>query len=280
MSRRSPERTSSPATGSTCFSTGVLSPVRAASSISSVAATSRRPSAGILSPASKWTTSPGTTSSDGNVDQLAAAAGMGLDDQHLLERGDALGGLALLIEAEDRVEHGQADDHDAGGELLEGDDADDRGAEQDELHQVAVLAQKRLPAWLRLRLRELVRARPAARRRSTSPASSPRAGSTPSCAHASSAVTLCHTVASRAMSRLAVTSAIRGAHEGQATATKTSERSTSTSAPAGFSPPASANVDVPPHRWWAAGSGTAEPRMEDAAIHARVYDSDCWAAVR
>ena len=45
-----------------------------------------------------------------------------------------------------------------GRPLLERDDADDRGAEQDELHQVAVLAQERLPARLLLRLRELVRA--------------------------------------------------------------------------------------------------------------------------
>ncbi len=65
MSTRSPRGTSSPGTGSTDFGTGTLSPVRAASSISSVAATSRRPSAGILSPASKETTSPGTSSSDG-----------------------------------------------------------------------------------------------------------------------------------------------------------------------------------------------------------------------
>ena len=65
MSVRSPRGTSSPATGSTDFRTGVLSPVRAASSISSVAATVSRPSAGILSPASKETTSPGTSSSAG-----------------------------------------------------------------------------------------------------------------------------------------------------------------------------------------------------------------------
>ena len=43
-------------------------------------------------------------------------------------------------------------------ELLQRDDADDRGAEQDELHQVAVLPEERLPARLLLRLRELVRA--------------------------------------------------------------------------------------------------------------------------
>ena len=62
--------TSSPGTGSTDFSTGVLSPVSAASSISSVAATSSRPSAGILSPASKVTTSPGHELLGGDVDQL------------------------------------------------------------------------------------------------------------------------------------------------------------------------------------------------------------------
>ena len=64
MSTRSPSGTSSPCTASTDLLTGVLSPVSAASSISSVAAT-RRPSAGILSPASKETMSPGTSSSAG-----------------------------------------------------------------------------------------------------------------------------------------------------------------------------------------------------------------------
>ena len=65
MSTRSPSGTSSPTTGSTLFGTGVLSPVRPASSISSVATTSTRPSAGTLSPASKPTMSPGTSSSAG-----------------------------------------------------------------------------------------------------------------------------------------------------------------------------------------------------------------------
>ena len=65
MSTRSPSGTSSPVTGSTDFRTGVLSPVSAASSISSVAARTSRPSAGTLSPASKVTMSPGTSSSAG-----------------------------------------------------------------------------------------------------------------------------------------------------------------------------------------------------------------------
>ena len=102
-----------PAPASTDFSTGVLSPVSAASSISSVAATSRRPSAGILSPASKVTTSPGHELLGRDVHRLAAAAHVRLDQQHLLERRDALGRLALLVQAEDGVQHGQADDHDA-----------------------------------------------------------------------------------------------------------------------------------------------------------------------
>jgi hypothetical protein len=63
MQMRSPSGTSSPATGSICLATGRLSPVSAASSISRVAATKTRPSAGIRFPASTRTTSPGTSSS-------------------------------------------------------------------------------------------------------------------------------------------------------------------------------------------------------------------------
>ena len=59
---RSPRPTSSPSIGATSLSTGALSPVRAASSISSVAATISRPSAGTRLPASKRTMSPGTSS--------------------------------------------------------------------------------------------------------------------------------------------------------------------------------------------------------------------------
>ena len=62
MQVRSPSGTSSPMTGSTDFPTGRLSPVSAASSISSVAARVTRPSAGIRLPASTSTTSPGTSS--------------------------------------------------------------------------------------------------------------------------------------------------------------------------------------------------------------------------
>ena len=63
MQIRSPSATSSPGTGSVDLPTGRLSPVRAASSISRVAATQIRPSAGTRLPASISTTSPGTSSS-------------------------------------------------------------------------------------------------------------------------------------------------------------------------------------------------------------------------
>ena len=65
MSVRSPSTVSADSTGSTPFETGRLSPVSAASATSSVAASSRRPSAGRTSPASIETTSPGTSSPAG-----------------------------------------------------------------------------------------------------------------------------------------------------------------------------------------------------------------------
>ncbi len=58
---RSPSGTSSPSTGSVPLETGTLSPVSADSATSIVAACSSRPSAGMMSPASTDTTSPGTS---------------------------------------------------------------------------------------------------------------------------------------------------------------------------------------------------------------------------
>ncbi len=62
MHVRSPIATSVSPSGSVVFSTATLSPVRAPSSIWSVAATITRPSAGTRSPASTRTMSPGTIS--------------------------------------------------------------------------------------------------------------------------------------------------------------------------------------------------------------------------
>ena len=65
MSTRSPSGVSALSTASTPFEAGTLSPVSADSSISSVAARMIRPSAGTTSPASTFTTSPGTIWSAG-----------------------------------------------------------------------------------------------------------------------------------------------------------------------------------------------------------------------
>ena len=66
MSVRSPSGVSGLSIVSTDFETGRLSPVNADSATSSVAASSSRPSAGTMSPASIATTSPGTSCSAGS----------------------------------------------------------------------------------------------------------------------------------------------------------------------------------------------------------------------
>ncbi len=93
-----------------------------------------------------------------HLHQLAPALDARPDDHHLLERCHRGRSLALLGHAHGRVEHGQPDEHQAGGVLLHGPDADDAGHQQDDLHEVLVLAQEDLPAGLLLAFRELVRA--------------------------------------------------------------------------------------------------------------------------
>ena len=183
MSTRSPSGTSSPATGSTDFSTGVLSPGERRLLDLQRRGHEQPPVRRDLVAGLEGDDVAGDDLLRRDVDPLAAAADVRVDQEHLLERGDALRGLALLVEAQDRVQHGQADDHETRGPLLERDDADDRGAEEDELHQVAVLPEERPPARLLLRLPRACSGPTSARRRSTSAASSPVRGSTPSCAH-------------------------------------------------------------------------------------------------
>jgi len=93
----------------------------------------------------------------GDVHQVPVSPSVRPDHEHLLQRGDALCRLALLVEAEDGVEDGEPEDHDPGAEVLQRGDADDRGADEDKLHQVAVLAQERVPCRLLRGLRQLVR---------------------------------------------------------------------------------------------------------------------------
>ena len=87
---------------------------------------------------------------------LAAAPDLGLDDHHLLERGDARLGLALLVEPQERVEQGEEDEDDAGRELAGQEHAHDARHQEHDLHRVLVLAEEHLQARLRLRLGELV----------------------------------------------------------------------------------------------------------------------------
>ncbi len=100
---------------------------------------------------------PGYELFGGDVDGLSPTPCVRLDHEHLLERGDALGRLALLVQAQHRVDDGDAEDREPRPELLERDDAHDRGADEDELHQVAVLAHERVPAGLLRLLGEPVR---------------------------------------------------------------------------------------------------------------------------
>ena len=65
MFERSPSATSGPASTPASLATGALSPVSAASCVSSVAERTMRPSAGTMSPASTATMSPGTRSTAG-----------------------------------------------------------------------------------------------------------------------------------------------------------------------------------------------------------------------
>ena len=107
-----------------------------------------------------------------DLDRLAVAAHAGDVLHHLLERGQAGLGLGLLVHAQHRVEDGQADQHECRADLLREDLVDDRRAEQDHLHEVAVLAQERLQARFLLLGGQHVRAvllqtLPSLRRRST-----------------------------------------------------------------------------------------------------------------
>ena len=77
-----------------------------------------------------------------HLDALSVAADVRVHDEHLPERSNALGGLALLVQAHDRVDHSEPDHDESRRHVLQGDDRHDRGAQEHELHEVAVLAQR------------------------------------------------------------------------------------------------------------------------------------------
>ena len=105
MSTRSPSAASA-ATASTCLGVGTLSPVRADSSISRVAAVRMRASAGTRSPASMFTMSPGTSSSIGTSASSPSRRTLALTTI-MLWRADALASALpswfIAIQALNRV---------------------------------------------------------------------------------------------------------------------------------------------------------------------------------
>ena len=71
----------------------------------------------------------------GDLRLLAVAPHPGRDDHHLLERGDGGFGLALLLQAENRVAQRQQEQQDAGSQLPEGVEAEDAGRDNGTGHR-------------------------------------------------------------------------------------------------------------------------------------------------
>ena len=153
---RSPSGTSGLSITALSLDEATLSPVSAASSISSVAVTNSRPSAGTTSPASTSTTSPGTTCSR-SICCAAPSRRTVVDILHRPgQRRQAGRGFGFAAQAQQRVEDRQDDQHDRRAPLTGEDDVDQRRHQQDDLHEVFVLAQERLQARFLLLIRQLV----------------------------------------------------------------------------------------------------------------------------
>ena len=90
-------------------------------------------------------------------DPLAVATDARRHDEHLAEGRDALRRLALLVQTHHRVQDRQPEHDQPCRDVLQGDDADDRGPDQHQLHEVPVLAQEQLPGRLLRLLGQLVR---------------------------------------------------------------------------------------------------------------------------
>ena len=96
----------------------------------------------------------------GHVDlaQGPSPAHLRLAYEHLLQGRHAGLRLAFLVKAESRVEESQRKQKDAGGELPGQEEADPAGNKKNDLHRIAVLAQKSAPFRLRFGRRKLVAA--------------------------------------------------------------------------------------------------------------------------
>ena len=85
-----------------------------------------------------------------DLDRLAVAAHPGDGLHHLGQRLDALLRLRLLAQADHRVEHGQAGQHQRRPDVPGHDQVHDRGDQQHDLHEVLVLAHEGLQTGLLL----------------------------------------------------------------------------------------------------------------------------------
>ena len=92
------------------------------------------------------------------IDELAVAAGLGLDGQRRAQGVRGSRRLALLVHAHHRVAQREQDEHDAGEELAGQEQADDARDEQHDLHRVRVLADEQRRARRLLGRGERVRA--------------------------------------------------------------------------------------------------------------------------
>ena len=101
------------------LATGALSPVSAASCVSSVAERTIRPSAGTMSPASTLDDVAGHDLDRRHEHERAVAEHLGLRHLQVRERVDARPRLQLLPGPEHDVEQDQQRDDDAGGDLAD-----------------------------------------------------------------------------------------------------------------------------------------------------------------
>ena len=113
------------------LSAGTDSPVSAASSVRRFFTSARRRSAGILSPDSSSTTSPGTSCFGRDHARLAAAQGAGLGGEHVADGVQRLLRLALLDEAEQGVDEDTTPRMIAGVDPQAQHQLGEAGAEQD-----------------------------------------------------------------------------------------------------------------------------------------------------
>ena len=93
----------------------------------------------------------------GQLHNVTRATNSGLDNQHLLQRGDACLGLAFLAEPHHGVEQREPKQNDACAPLLQRHDRDHTGDQQNHLHRVLELAEERLKARLLLLYGEGIR---------------------------------------------------------------------------------------------------------------------------